>query len=254
LPYLGKASLVRLPLRQPLAPFCSLLFSILTHIRLPSSSSTSPPPFLSLSFFHNLANTDTLIPLGSITLLRLHLVDIHVHDSISTFAPSTDPSFSNLHSADFDQHTLLFPARYSEAFIPHFHQLLIHPIFIDSTLLSTLDCTLASAKHTLFKSLTRSPSIKEKDDYAIARSLYSRIFGLIGARIAKIRDLGLHSKHVRHVARRRSHQNVLHTKPYRVKLRQQHFSIPPTATEKYFDTAAKESKATTRYSGPISHT
>ena len=51
-------------------------------------------------FFHNLANTDTLIPLGSITLLRLHLVDIHVHDSISTFAPSTDPSFSNLHSAD----------------------------------------------------------------------------------------------------------------------------------------------------------
>jgi hypothetical protein len=100
LPYLGKASLVRLPLRRPLAPFCSLLFSILIHIRLPSSSSTSPPPFLSLSFFHNLANTDTLIPLGSITLLRLHLVDIHVHDSISTFAPSTDPSFSNLHSAD----------------------------------------------------------------------------------------------------------------------------------------------------------
>ena len=100
LPSLGKASMVRLPLRRPLAPFCSLLFSILIHIRLPSSSSTSPPPFLSLSFFHNLANTDTLIPLGSITLLRLHLVDIHVHDSISTFAPSTDPSFSNLHSAD----------------------------------------------------------------------------------------------------------------------------------------------------------
>ncbi len=102
LPCLGKASPVRLPLRRPLAPFCSLLFSILTHIRLPSSSSTSPPPFLSLSFFHSLANTDTLIPLGSITLLRLHLVDIHVHDSISTFALSTDPTFSNLHSPDFD--------------------------------------------------------------------------------------------------------------------------------------------------------
>lgn len=51
LPYLGKAPLVRLPLRRPLAPFCSLLFSILIHIRLPSSSSTSPPPFLSLFFF-----------------------------------------------------------------------------------------------------------------------------------------------------------------------------------------------------------
>jgi hypothetical protein len=70
----------------------------------------------------------------------------------------------------------------------------------------------------------------------------------------KRRDLGLNSKYVRHVARRCGNQDVVDTKPDRVKFRKQYICIPKTATEEYSDAAAKKSEATTRYTGPVGHT
>lgn len=117
----AQSGLARLRRLKPLAPFP--LSSFYLHpIRLHSSSPTSPPPFSSLFFFIVWPIRIPFIPLGSITLLRLHLVDIQIHHSISTFALSTDPIFFESSLSRFRLPYSSFPARYSEAFIPpHFH-------------------------------------------------------------------------------------------------------------------------------------
>src|SRR5450756_1105260 len=74
--------------RRRLLPSCLSLFFIVWPIRIP------------------------FIPLGSITLLRLHLVDLHIHDSISTFALSTDPIFFESSLSRFRLPYSSFPARY----------------------------------------------------------------------------------------------------------------------------------------------
>jgi hypothetical protein len=197
-----------------------------------------------------LANTDTLIPLGSITLLRLHLVDIHVHDSISTFAPSTDPSFSNLHSADSTNIPFFFLPDTAKHLYHHTFTPLIHPNFYRyATFVESRLHTRICETHT--HSITHSFS-QHRENTTLHDQLQS-VWAPAGAFIAKTRDLGRNSKHVGHVARRRGHQDVLDTKPYRVKLCKQHFCIPPATAEKHPDTATKKPKATTRYSGSISH-
>jgi hypothetical protein len=106
------------------ASISSFFLLLLLHPLHDSALAIAGPrssPHLTFSF---IASTDSAIPFGSITLLRLY----SLHSVTSTHAPSTEPPFSNLESADLDFNTLLFPARYSEAFNSHLYQRLIHPI------------------------------------------------------------------------------------------------------------------------------
>jgi hypothetical protein len=117
----AQSGLARLRRLKPLAPFPLSSFLSSSTFDCPHRPRRCRLLLVSL-FFIIWPIRIPFIPLGSITLLRLHLVDIQIHDSISTFALSTDPIFFESSLSRFRLSYSSFPARYSEAFIPpHFH-------------------------------------------------------------------------------------------------------------------------------------
>jgi hypothetical protein len=101
------------------------------------------------------------IHLGSITLLRLHLVDIHIHDSVSTFAPSRTRLFRII--------TQQISTAISFFFLPdtakhlyHTFTPLIHPNFYRyTTFVESRLHTRICEKHTHYITPSFIPGIKK---------------------------------------------------------------------------------------------